>query len=367
MNRRFALPGSAFGRAGRPVAGERLPERIAVVHAPGDVHHVEIFLRPLLDGLYPRQAGTWRCASYDEPVEALAAEELVILCRPRFPAAPEVVAARKASGRPTIVMIDDNWIAAGREYARYSALFLPGRPDYESFLACVRDADATVVFNAVLAEDLRPLSRSVEVLPIPFDMGRFGGDPSRAPELGLSVGYAGSPRFEPSAFAAMARLAAGWPELQVLVMGHEVPGELASLPPGRVRFEPFRASMADYAARLAALRPTVLVAPLDATRFSASKCPLKFLDATAAGVPGVYSAVPPYSGLVRHGADGLLADNSVEAWQAEIGRLLVDSDLRERIVRSARRVVEERFSVAGAIPAFARMLSRTTAAVSARG
>ncbi len=357
MDRSFVLPA---------LEDRGLPGGVTVVHAPGDVHHVEIFLRPLLDGVFARRPGGWRCASYEDPAPGSWSDEFVILCRPRFPSAPGIVAHRRSAGLPTIVMIDDNWIAAGKEYPRYAGLFLPGRPDYESFLSCLREADATVAFNPLLAEDLRPFARSVELLPIPFDMGPFDRDPSLAPELGLSVGYAGSPRFESSAFAAMARLAEERPELKVLVMAHEIPPELASLPPGRLHFEPFRASVGDYAARLAALRPTVLVAPLDATQFSASKCPLKFLDATAAGIPGVYSAVPPYSGLVRHGIDGLLVENTVEAWRREIERLLVDPGLRDRIVRSAREVVETQFSLARTLPAFARLLSRTNSARGAR-
>lgn len=345
----------------------RLPREVTVVHAPGDVHHVEIGLRPLLDGLYASRPGGWRCAGYDDRPPGSWPDELVILCRPRFPAAPGIAASRREAGLATIVMIDDNWIAAGKEYPRYAGLFLPGRPDYESFLSCLRDADATMTFNEVLAEDVRPFARAVEVLPIPVDLRPYGRDPSLAPELGLSVGYTGSPRFEGSAFAAMARLAGERPELKVLVMGHEVPPELASLPAGQLHFEPFRASVTEYAARLAALRPTVLVAPLDATRFSASKCPRKFLDAAAAGIPGVYSAVRPYSGLVRHGIDGLLAGNSVEAWRREIDRLLSDGGLRERIVRSARGVAEQQFSLARTLPAFARLLSRTCSASGARG
>lgn len=343
-----------------------LPDEVTVVHAPGDIHHVEIALRPLLDGLYASRPGGWHCASYDDPPPGSWSDEFVILCRPRFPSAPGIAAHRRAAGLPTIVMIDDNWIAAGKEYPRYARLFLPGRPDYEDFLACLRDADATLTFNPVLAEDVRPFSRAVEVLPIPVDLRPYDRDPSLAPELGLSVAYTGSPRFEPSAFIAMARLAEERPELQILVMGHEVPPELASLPASRLRFEPFRASVTDYAARLAALRPTILVAPLDATRFSASKCPRKFLDAAAARLPGVYSAVPPYAELVRHGIDGLLAENSVEAWRREIDRLLGDAGLRDRIVRSARGVVETQFSLARTLPAFARLLSRTNSASGAR-
>lgn len=334
-----------------------MAREVTVVHAPDDLHHVEIFLQPVLDRLFDGRPGSWRRLGYDDASPGLAHDELVILCRPRFPAAPAILAGRLARGRGTVVMIDDNWMAAGREYPRYASLFRRGCPDFEHFLASLAGADATVTYNPRLADDLKLLTSSVRLLPIPFDTRPFVARPTDGAELGISIGYAGSPRFEPSAFAAMAWLAAERPELTILVMGHEIPPELAALPPNRLRFEPFRASVADYAARLSTLRPTVLVAPLDATRFSASKCPLKFLDAAAAGLPGVYSAVPPYTDLVRNGVDGLLVENSAAAWRQGIARLLDDAALRGRLVRAARHSVSRHFSVDRATRAFAKALS----------
>lgn len=337
--------------------GPWLPGEVTLIHAPGDPHHVEIFLQPVLNRLFDLRRGNWRQITYEEASGDLVRDELVILCRPRFPCVREILAGRRAIGRPTVVMIDDNWMAAGREYPRYARLFRRGCPDFEHFLASLAGADATVTFNPLLAADLQPLARSVRLLPIPFDTKPFIARPTDGPGLGPSIGYAGSPRFEPSAFAAMARLAAERPELTLLVMGHEIPPELAAFPPDRLQFEPFRASVADYAVRLSTLRPTVLVAPLDATRFSASKCPLKFLDAAAAGLPGVYSSVPPYADLVRNGVDGLLVENSAASWRRGIARLLDDAALRERIVRAARHSVSRHFSVDRATRAFAKVLS----------
>src|SRR5262249_18326878 len=64
----------------------------------------------------------------------LAGCDLAVFSRPRFPEVPPLLDTCRAEGIPTLVMIDDNWIAAGREFPRFEQLFTPGRPAFEVFL-----------------------------------------------------------------------------------------------------------------------------------------------------------------------------------------------------------------------------------------
>ena len=66
----------------------------------------------------------------------------------------------------TIYMIDDNWFWVGKDWPDpYASIFAPGLPEYEMFLACLRECDAVMVYNDVLAEDVRPHARRVIRLP----------------------------------------------------------------------------------------------------------------------------------------------------------------------------------------------------------
>ena len=113
----------------------------------------------------------------------------------------------------------------------------------------------------------------------------------------------------------------------------------------------------DYAAAVGTLAPDILVAPLDTSRTSMSKCPNKYLEYSIAGAAGVYSDTPPYSQTVVDGRTGLLVGDDDEAsWSAAIARLVEDAPLRQSIAAAARRDVLERFETGVVAPAFAQAL-----------
>jgi glycosyltransferase involved in cell wall biosynthesis len=287
--------------------------------------------------------------------EDLAGCDLAVFSRPRFPAVPALLDLCRTAGIPTLVMIDDNWIAAGREFPRFERLFTPGKPAFEVFLEALRRADAVLVFNPVLAEEVKPWARRVVQLPPNVDVTLFPAR-ERPPGKPFLAGFAGSPRFEEAGFRALAGFLGGHPEARLLVMAHEVPEPLREVPAGRLTFLPWRHDYAAYARDLAAHRPDVLLAPLDASRFSASKIPIKFLEAAAVGAAGIYSRVPPYTGHVRDGETGLLVENREDAWAAALERLVGDPELRRRIARNAAAEVAERFATPRLLPDFLAML-----------
>jgi glycosyltransferase involved in cell wall biosynthesis len=298
---------------------------------------------------------TWRTVLYERcRPEDLAGCDLAIFSRPRFPEVPALLDACRANGVPVMVMIDDNWIAAGREFPRFERLFTPGKPPFEIFLDSLRRADAVLVFNPVLEEDVRPYARRVLRLPASVDLTFFEA-PEEPREPGFLVGFAGSPRWEETGFRGLARFLERHPppaNTRLLIMAHEVPEPLREVPPERRTFIPWRHDYESYARTLAAMRPDVLVAPLDASRFSASKIPVKLLESAAVGAAGVYSRVPPYTEHVRDGETGLLVENREEAWLEALERLLGDPGLRRRIAANALAEVRERFTTEKVLPAF---------------
>lgn len=106
-----------------------------------------------------------------------------------------------------------------------------------------------------------------------------------------------------------------------LMLGEHAPPTLASLPgvrtPKPLPWEAFQAYQRQH-------RFHIGLAPLWETPFNAGKSFIKFLDIAAMGGVGVYSDRYPYTAIVRHGENGLLAGDSPEQWQAAITRLLDD-------------------------------------------
>jgi glycosyltransferase involved in cell wall biosynthesis len=334
----------------------RPPLRIALLSGLLDAHQNQLFFYNFFDRAAGEGGLAWRTILYERcRPEDLAGCDLAIFSRPRFPAVPALLDACRAAGIPSLVMIDDNWIAAGEEFARFERLFTPGRPPFEIFLDSLRRADAVLVFNPVLEAEVRPLARRVFRLPPNVDLSLFASPPAPRPP-GFLAGFAGSPRFEESGFRGLARFLARRSAARLLVMAHELPEPLRGVEPDRLTFLPWRHDYTAYARDLGALRPDVLIAPLDASRFSASKIPIKFLESAAAGAAGIYSAVPPYTEHVRDGETGLLVENREEAWAAALDRLYGDPELRRRIAANALGEVRERFATERVLPAFLEVL-----------
>jgi glycosyltransferase involved in cell wall biosynthesis len=330
--------------------------KITLLSGLHDAHQNQLFFYNFFQRTIGAGELTWRTVLYERCAPGDLAEcDLAIFSRPRFPEVPALLDVCAEKGIPVLVMIDDNWIAAGQEFSRFERLFTPGKPSFEVFLDSVRRADAVLVFNPVLEAEVRPWARRVLRLPPNVDLSLFAA-PEAPREPGFVVGFAGSPRFETSGFRGLARSLARHEDARLLVMAHEVPEELRGVEPERLTFLPWRHDYEAYARDLAAWRPDVLIAPLDASRFSASKIPIKFLESAAVGAAGVYSRVPPYTDSVTDGETGLLVENREEAWEAALERLHADPELRRRIAERALAVVRERFATEKVMPAFLTLL-----------
>jgi glycosyltransferase involved in cell wall biosynthesis len=333
--------------------------RVVLLSGLHDAHQNQLFFYNFFEKTAGQGLLTWRTILYERcRPEDLEECDLAVFSRPRFPEVPALLDVCQARGVPSLAMIDDNWIAAGREFPRFERLFTPGKPAFEVFLESLRRADATLVFNPVLEGEVRPWARRVFRLPANVDLDLFG--PPRPRREGFLAGFAGSPRWEASGFRGLARFLERRTDARLLVMAHEVPEELRETSPDRLTFIPWRHHYAAYARTLAEMRPDVLIAPLDASRFSASKIPIKFLESAAVGAAGIYSRVPPYTEHVRDGETGLLVENREEAWMEALERLYADPDLRGRIAARALAEVRERYATEKVLPAFLDLL-RTVA------
>ena len=188
---------------------------------------------------------------------------------------------------PTIYMLDDNWFSVGQDWPEYATLFTPGAPLFERFMYCLKRADYVLTYNNVLAEDLRPHSKSLQMLPTNIDLSLFPVV-ERGRGQRLRVGYVGSLRKEDSAFIALSQLVRDRDDFDVFVMSATIPASLSALPQDRLIFRPYVFGYRRYAQVLCEAKPDILLAPLEKTRTDASKCPNKYLEITAAGAVGVY-------------------------------------------------------------------------------
>ena len=119
---------------------------------------------------------------------------------------------------------------------------------------------------------------------------------------------------------------------------------------------------AQYAQKISEAQPDVLLAPLDDSATSRSKCFNKYLEISAAGSAGIYTGIPPYTEVVRDNFNGLLIDPSdnekAEAWLETIDKLYKDRNMCRTIAGNALEHVKANFDTRERYKDFLSMIRR---------
>ncbi|NJR71742.1 MAG: glycosyltransferase family 4 protein [Gammaproteobacteria bacterium] len=285
----------------------------------------------------------------------LADVDLVIFSRTRSAHGAILMRECKKNNIRTLYMLDDNWFWLGREWDEYADIFTPGKPPYEHFLDCVRDADTTVTYSAPLAQDLRPHANALIVLPTNVNLSLFPPRVATNKHV-TTIGYVGSLRKNMMAFDALVDIATKRDDINLFVMSNSLPPEFADVDPTRIQFEPYQFNYEGYAATVTRAAPDILVAPVGRSRFEESKCPNKFLEITACGAVGVYTRAEPYLSHVVEGETGLFADDNVVSWTNAINQLIDSPTRRRQLSEQAYQQVSREYSTTAVLPKFMEML-----------
>jgi glycosyltransferase involved in cell wall biosynthesis len=206
-----------------------------------------------------------------------------------------------------------------------------------NFSSTVAAADLVVAGNRVLAE--RAAHHRVEILPTGVDLSIFA--PRTKPEPGDRcvfgwIGTAGNLPQWRRLIPVFHRVVAEHPGvcLKVVTNG-ELPSCDLPLEVERFTIEREAACLDDF---------DVGLMPLEDTAWNRGKCSYKALQCMAMGLPVVVSPVGMNREVVEHGVSGFLASTDDE-WVDHLLRLAGDPELRSRVGRSARSVVEECYSL----------------------
>ena len=267
------------------------------------------------------------------------------------PAAFELAYGRR--GVPVIFDFDDAvYLAHGSGANRLFDRFkFPAK-----IAALCGSSQAVSAGSAYLAEWAGQHTNRVSVVPTSIDLARYA---PRGAERGARpiIGWTGSA-------TSLSHLEASAPMLQRFLAAHDV--ELRVVSNRQPRIPGVRAVWRPWApaTEVEEIRAfDIGIKPLPDDEWSRGKCPMKELQYMALGLPVVCSAIGGSREAVRHEETGFLVTNE-DAWIEALSRLVDSSDLRHRMGRAGRRIVEERYSGGSATARFAAVVR---AAVSAGG
>jgi glycosyltransferase involved in cell wall biosynthesis len=214
--------------------------------------------------------------------------------------------------------------------------------------AVMAACDGVLVSTKHLAERFAPVNPRTWVCRNGIDLNRYAL--TRPAHEGVIVGWAGGTGHR-DALAPWLReldaIMAERPDVSFLALGQEVAGRLARRHGAdRARSLPFTA-IETYPAAMTAF--DVALAPAGDSAFYRAKSDLRWLEASALGIPVI--ADPVVYAEIEDGVTGLHAATAGEARAAMLA-LIADADLRVRIGEAAREHVREHRSMAVACRAW---------------
>ena len=213
-------------------------------------------------------------------------------------------------------------------------------------LQAVMEVDLITVATPPLRDYLLPFNKNVVVIPnyLNDDLWHFK-DPSNSEQNDekIIIGYMGGHSHRPdllSVLPALLQIVEKYPQKVLFQFwGIEPPAELA--PFSHVDwYPPVSLDYPDFVSYFLAQAAEIMIAPLCDSLFNSCKSPIKFLEYSAFGSPGVYSRVTPYSNTITNGKDGILA-SSTDEWVRSLSKLIEDRDLRRKITLNAQRKVKQ--------------------------
>lgn len=223
-------------------------------------------------------------------------------------------------------------------------------PTYHKFAPYIKwilkEADIITVSTSPLKESLsKYTSRPIYVTPNILDFNLFASPP-RLRDTRFNFLISGTPTHQRD-WAIIEE-----PIVEILkIYGEKVNVAFFGDVPKRFIDHPsvniidFQPNYKNYATQLKVLDVHAALMPLEDTKYNQCKSNIKWLEYSAAGIPGAYSDITPYSSCISHERNGLLVKNNSESWFNAINQLIIDSEKTAHIIYNAQREVLEWHSI----------------------
>ncbi|MFC8447690.1 glycosyltransferase family 4 protein [Kitasatospora sp. NPDC057223] len=279
------------------------------------------------------RAEGYATGSSERMAEQLTARTLIgqRVCMPGPSARWQEIAAQASRPRLVFELDDDLWHVDSSSPVAH-AFF--ERDDVRQRLeANIAVADAVTVTMEELAAVVRPLNPNVHVIPNYLPAWLLQHErPHRDGVVTIGWGGSATHQMDVEEIGGQLRQVMNRnPHVELHLMGSDYRKALGVR--DRVRVSEWTASVPDY---WRAIDYDIMLAPLRAHRFNASKSPLRPLEAAMLGIPVIASDYGPYAQFVRHGETGFLVRRDHE-WGRYLRDLVNDEAMRAEMGAAGRR------------------------------
>ncbi|RXZ84092.1 glycosyltransferase [Paenibacillaceae bacterium] len=264
--------------------------------------------------------------------------------------------------RPVMYMMDDDLLGLHELGPEFSC-FAPGEPFQKELVQHIATADMVAVYSPVVADAVRSINPRVKDLRTNILAKYIERHPEpRRPKGPFRICFAGTDARKQEfqkLFPALVQFSAEMgDQLEIHFWGFAPEGLPALRCP--VFYEPQSLSYTEYILRLRGAQFDVMLSPLDdSSRAKKGKCPIKYLEITAARSIGIYSYAHPYA-LIEHNLHGIKASNTPEAWlEALRYAWKLGPEGREQIFQAARKDILAEYTTEAQSSSFQTIVETT--------
>lgn len=284
-------------------------------------------------------------------LDALAGYEVVVIQQPASRGWLKVIRRLQASGVRVLFEIDD-YVHAVRKATDHDFQSHFSREVVEAYESAMRICDGIICSTAYLARRYRAFNKRIWVCPNGIDLKRYSLTRPQRDVVG--IGWAGGTGHRKAIrpwLPAVADVMREHAATRFVTVGQpfakDFVGEFGRERALVLPFSPldtYPASMAHF---------DVALAPAGRSGFYKGKSDLRWLEASALGIPVV--ADPEVYPEIEHGVTGFHAETP-EQVREHLGRLVADPHLRHRVGEAARAYVAGHRSIEAVAPQWATAL-----------
>ena len=244
-------------------------------------------------------------------------------------------------GKPVVMDMDDDLLALpvyhpDRVKLNYAKAQIP-------ILVGMLQATALTVTTPYLADLLGKYNSNIFILPNYLDDSLWQFNAPQVNPVGdkIRIFYMGTITHAPDLEMlkpALQALAMKYPgRLEFVFYGPNLQFE-ENIPAAITNCQSETFVYADYVKVALSQKANIAIAPLEDIPYNHCKSSIKFFEYSAAGLPGVYSRVTPYTSVVEEGINGFTA-STIGEWIDALSQLIENPQLRESMALSAQETV----------------------------
>lgn len=258
----------------------------------------------------------------------------------------------------TAYLLDDNWFCATDTYPQLEGQIGKNSIPFFFFKLLISTVDTVFVTNDLIGEDMKQYANHIVKMPLNVRTADFRRQQTTEPRTTVHIGFAGSNskiQHFSEAFKALERIMKDYSQVRLYFKGIELPSSLKMFG-DRVVQSQYTFDYKAYAQEVSSWQYDIVISPLDDTRYINSKCPNKYLESTAMGAVGIYTAIPLYEVVIQDGVNGLLVNNKEDEWYMAIARLIQDPQLRAQLFAYAKQDIATHYETQVVLPTFKKLI-----------